>query len=315
MKSCGVNQLRFTERAIAWFRRSVTALALMGVVVPTTGLSYAFYFVLPRNLPEITPHYGESAYGIQLGLSLRTEVSDDPTSIAAYMTLRNMGTDRILIGPYSLLFFDFAASSSTGKKALLVDAPSSRIPAGTDVFYKDDNSLAPGASTTVRANLSRLLVVPEAGRYFFLMSAKMTISTGTPPAKAVFQPIELISGSVEFDVPASMVYTNTGKHPSSAVALPLSAFYVDPSIGRSPESRAMLQKANETRSNDFRKHWPHLIDGAPVVSNGPATAVPPVDPPPQDTVTVGDREGSRWWLAGVAAICAAVIGFVLLRRR
>ncbi len=285
------------------------------LLTPITALSNAFYFVLPRNLPEIAPHYGESAYGLQLGLSLRTEVLDDPASIAAYMTLRNTGTDPILIGPYSLLFFDFAANSSTGKKALLVDAPDSRIPAGTDVFYKDNNSLAPGASTTVRANLSRLLVVPEAGRYFFLVSAKMTISTQVPPTKASLQQIELMAASVEFDVPASMVYTNTGKHPSSAVALPLSAFYVDPSIGRSPESRAMLQKANETRSNDFRKHWPHLIDGTPVVSNVSATAVSPVVPPPQDTVVVEDREGSRWWLAGVAASCAVVIGFVLLRRR
>ena len=315
MKSCGVNQLRFSERAIEWCRRFVTAVAWMGVLVPATALSYAFYLVSPKNLPEIAPHYGESAYGLQLGLSLRTEVPGDPASIAAYMTLRNTGTDPILIGRDSLLFFDFAASSSTGKKALLVNLPESRIYAGTDVFYGDDNSLAPGASNTVRAKLSRVLVVPEAGRYFFLMSAKLTISTGAPPAKAVFQPIELISGSVEFDVPASMVYTNTGKHPSSAVALPLSAFYIDPSTGSTPEERAMLQKANETRSNDFRKHWPHLIDGTPGVTNVSATAVSPAASLPPDTIAVEDRERSRWWLAGVAAICATVIGFVLLRRR
>ena len=218
------------------FKKHLSVVPWVLLLTPITALSYAFYFVLPKNLPEIAPHYGESADGLQLGLSLRTEVPGDPASIAAYMTLRNTGTDSILIGPDSLVFFDFAASSPTGKKALLVDAPDSRIPGGTDVFYKNDNSLAPGASTTVRANLSRLLVVPEAGRYFFLVSAKMTISTGAPPTKAVFQPIELISGSVGFDVPASMVNTNTGKHPSSAVALPLSAFW---SIARDSGLRPM----------------------------------------------------------------------------
>ena len=178
-----------------------------------------------------------------------------------------------------------------------------------------DRTLAAGASATVLANLYRRLLVPEAGRYFFLVSIKMTISTQVPPTKASRQPIELIAGSVEFDVPASMVYTNTGKHPSSAVAKPLSFSYIDPSTGRTPQQRDMIQRANETRSNDFRKHWPHLIDGTPVVSNVSAAAVSPVAPPPQDTVTDGDREGSRWWLAGAAAVCAAVIGFVLLRRR
>ena len=297
------------------FREHISVVALALLLTPIPALSQAFYLISPKNLPEIAPHYGQSADGLQLGLSLRTEVSGDPASIAAYMTLRNTGTGSVFIGPNSLGFFDFAANSSAGRKALLVNLPESRIYAGTDVFHGDDNSLAPGASTTVRAKLSRVLVVPEAGRYFFLMSAKMTISTGAPPAKAVFQPIELLSGSVEFDVPASMVYTNTGKHPSSAVAMPLSAFYVDPSTGSTPEERAMLQKANETRSNDFRKHWPHLIDGTPGVSNVSATAVSPAVSLPPDRVPVEDREGSRWWLAGVAAICGAVIGFVLLRRR
>ncbi len=196
-----------------------------------------------------------------------------------------------------------------------MDAPESTIFIMKGFAEHEPHTLDAGASSTVRANLSRVLLVPEAGRYWFLISAKMAISTEVPPTKASLQQIELIAGSVEFDVPSSMVYTNTGKHPSSAVAKPLSAYYVDPSTGRTPEERAMLQRANETRSNDFRKHWPHLIDGTLGVSNGSATAVSPVVSLPPDTGPVGDREGSRWWLAGVAAICAAVIGFVLLRRR
>ncbi len=290
------------------------AVAWVLLTVSTTALSQDAYLVR-ENLPEIDPHYGEAAYGLQLGLSVRTEVPGDPASIAAYMTLRNTGTGPVFLDPQSFLFFDFAANSSTGKKAVLMDSPRSRIYFMKDFVDRGAPTLDAGASATVRANLSRALLVPEAGRYFFLVSTKMTISTQAPPTKASLQQIELIAGSVEFDVPASMVYTNTGKHPSSAVAKPLSAYYVDPSTGRDPQERDMIQRANETRSNDFRKHWPHLIDGAPVVSNGSATAVSPVTPPPQDTVSVEDREGSRWWLAGVAAICAAVIGFVFLRRR
>ena len=98
------------------FKKHLSVVPWVLLLTPITALSYAFYFVLPKNLPEIAPHYGESADGLQLGLSLRTEVPGDPASIAAYMTLRNTGTDSILIGPDSLVFFDFAASSPTGKK-------------------------------------------------------------------------------------------------------------------------------------------------------------------------------------------------------
>ena len=296
---------KFFSNAIAWVL----------LVVPTTALSQYATYVRAENLPEISPHYGESAYGLQLGLSVRTEVPGNPASIETYVTLRNTGTGPVFIDPQSVGFLDFAANSLTGKKAVLMDHPESTIFIMKGFAEHQPYTLEAGASATVLANLSRVLLVPEAGRYFFLMSTKMTISTQVPPTKASLQPVELIAGSVEFDVPASMVYTNTGKHPSSRVAKPLSAYYVDPSTGRTPEERAMLQRANETRSNDFRKHWPHLIDGTPVISNGSAAAVSPVAPPPQGTVTVGDREGSRWWLVGVAATCAAVIGFVLLRRR
>ncbi len=290
------------------------AIAWVAVVNPTTALSQDAYWVRSEDLPEISPHYGEPAYGLQLGLSVRTEVPGDPASIAVYMTLRNTGTSPVFLDRQSFLFFDFAASSSNGKKAVLMDLPESKIYFMKDFVDRGEPTFDAGASATVRAYLSRTLLVPEAGRYFFLVSTKMTISTQVPPTKASLQQIELIAGSVEFDVPASMVYTNTGKHPSSAVARPLSAYYVDPSTGRDPQERDMIQRANETRSNDFRKHWPHLIDGAPGVSNVSATAVSPLVSPPQDTDTIENREGSRWWLAGVAAICAAVTGFVLLRR-
>ncbi len=290
------------------------AVVWIAIASSSTALAQNAAFVRAENLPEIAPHYGEPVCGLQLGLSVRTEVPGNPASIAAYVTLRNTGPGPVFIDPKSVYSLDFAASSLSGKKAVLMDSPESTVFIIKGFAETYPPMLGSGASATVRANLSRTLLVPEAGRYFFLMSTKMTISTEVPPTKASLQPIELIAGSVEFDVPASMVYTNTGKHPSSAVAKPLSASYIDPSTGRTPEERAMLQKANETRSNDFRKHWPHLIDGTPGISNVSATAVSPVVSLPPDRVPVEDREGSRWWLAGVAAICAAVIGFVLLRR-
>ena len=82
------------------------AVAWVMLAVSTTALSQDAYFVRAENLPEISPHYGESAYGLQLGLSVRTEVPGNPAAIEAYVTLRNTGTGPVFIDPQSVGFLE-----------------------------------------------------------------------------------------------------------------------------------------------------------------------------------------------------------------
>jgi hypothetical protein len=245
--------------------------------------------------------------------------NDDPadaSSIIAYFSLRNTGTNPVFIWRHPL-FFDFVGSSRTGKRALLVDEPKSRIMAAGD-FVKS-YVLEAGATGTLAANLSRMLVVPEPGRYDFLVSTKMTISTVIPPKKESLEEIELISGPISYEVPASMVYTNTGKHPSSAVFRPISESFPDPNTSRTKEERDAIQRANEEKTNFFRQHWPWLLGEAPFPTNSTGAAFLPVPPPPLAGVPVLapvlDDRSARWWLAGVAAACIAGVGFVILRQR
>ena len=174
--------------------------------------------------------------------------------------------------------------------------------------------IEPGEVSTVRVNLSRFLRVTAAGTYHFLVSAQMKISETMPPTLKSLETIDLLSAAVELDVPSSLVPTNGGWPPSSAVAMPIEASLIDPATARTPAEREMIQRANESTTNFFRQRWPHLLGEAPLKTNDTNLTNPATMPVVMAEVETTYTDTSRWWMAGVGAACVAGIGFVLLRR-
>lgn len=315
MKSCEVNHLRFAERAALRLRSLFTAVGLVLLPIAPSASAQTASFVAPENYPKRPPIFGEAAYGLQLGLCLESESPDGSTPLSAYFFLRNSGTNTVSIFRGGPDFLTFEGTSADGTRAALIDSPASKILIRNNFLLSPPYSIKPGGEAFLKASLVRYLRVPKPGRYFFLASAKMRISTAVPPTEATLEQMELISGAAEFDVPASLVYTNTGKHPSSAKLMPANAYFINPTNARTPEDALWIQRVNERTTNFLKERAPQVL-GSVTQSTNPASAAPPRGSPASaDSPQSVDSERSRWWLAGVVAICVAVIGFVLLRRR
>ena len=272
-------------------------------------------FVAPENYPKLPPIFGEAAYGLQLGLCLESESPDGSTPLSAYFCLRNSGTNTVSIFRGGPDFLTFEGASADGTRAALIDSPASKILIRNNFLLSPPYSIKPGGEAFLKASLVRYLRVPKPGRYFFLASAKMRISTSVPPSEATLEQMELISGAAEFDVPASLVYTNTGMPPSSAKLMPPATYFINPTNARNPEDARWIQGVNERTTNFLKERAPQILGNVTQSTRPAVSPMPRESPMSVDSLQSVDSERSRRWLAGVAAVCVAVIGFVLLRQR
>ena len=218
------------------------------VLIASSASAQTANFIAPENYPKLPPIFGEAAYGLQLGLCLESESPDGSTPLSAYFCLRNSGTNTVSIFRGGPDFLTFEGASADGTRAALIDSPASKILIRNNFLLSPPYSIKPGGEAFLKASLVRYLRVPKPGRYFFLASAKMRISTSVPPSEATLEQMELISGAAEFEVPASLVYTNTGKQPSSAALMPLAAYFINPTNARTPEDALWIQRVNEPRT-------------------------------------------------------------------
>lgn len=272
-------------------------------------------FVNENSVPETKRNFGSPANGLSLGLSLMLDTSGSTTSIVAYAHLKNTGSNAVFInhgGPDSLFL---SAATESGSLSIFGDKPEVRIGIRNNFVSGNSHVMAPGATASLRTGLLSALRVRQPGRYLFLLSATMSISTAVPPSEKTMETLQLISGTAEIEVPASLIYTNTTQHLTETKRMPPEAYFIDPTRGGTPEERAAIQRSNEAMTNQLRKRWPHLLGEAPLPTNSTKAAAPPLVSPPLAKTPVKERGGSRWWLAGVAVACVACIGFVILRRR
>ncbi len=289
-------------------------LVLLFSGLASSGAATATY-VNVTSVPELSRNFGVAAGGLRLGLSLVLETSGGRTSIIAYAHMENTGTNAVFLnhgGPDSLIL---SGTTESGNLSIFGDYREISIGIRNNFVIGNSHVMPPGAAASLRAGLLSALRVPQPGRYLFLLSAKMNISAAIPPSPGSMEAIHLISGTVEVEVPASLIYTNTAQYLAEAKRLPPEAYFIDSARGRTPEEKDAIQRSNEAMTNQLRRRWPHLLGDAPITTNNTNTALSHAPSPPLAAAPVSDDGSSRWWLASVAAACAAGIGFIILRRR
>lgn len=147
-----------------------------------------------------------------------------------------------------------------------------------------------------------------------MVSTKLIMSETIPPRKDTLDEFELFSGSIEFAMPDTLIVSETNWPPSSAVAMPFAAHFIDTSTARTPEEKELIQQANESTTNFIRQRWPHLLGEAPLTSDDTNKAISAPVSLPIAEVETGGTAASRWWIAGAAVAATAAAGLAVLRR-
>jgi len=234
--------------------------------------------------------------------------------LIGYVQLRNTGTNGVFLSGAGPDYVTLGGGTMNGGRIAFINFRDLNVSLNQGFVLAPPYVIGPGYVSTIRFNVSKYLRVTGAGVYHLLVSAQMKISETMPPILQSLETIDLLSGAVEFDLPSSLVSTNAGWPPTSAVAMPIEASLIDPATAKTPAERERIQRANESTTNFFRQRWPHLLGEAPLKTNDTNMANPATMPVVMAEVETTHADTSRWWMAGVGAACVAGIVFVLLRR-
>ena len=253
--------------------------------------------------------FGEPPGGIRLGLAVWIQGTGSESRLKGQIELWNAGNQEVSFPKGSAKAFELRVSDKSGKMVPMWNYDHNTIVIARHLPSILTQKMDPDARAAAAFDLSNLVKFPAGGRYYFTATVLLDTQVSTNPVEHV----ELLSGAVEFDVPPQAVFT-TNPIPRRTNASPFE-MVMDPASAKSHTELEYIQKWNEGLSNRARMFSQ---------SNAAAHSLPSVGTPKtkspdssQPMAELGPKEdgGSRWWLAGVAATCAAVIGFVLLRRR
>lgn len=267
-----------------------------------------------EDVPSLVSRFGSPVKGLELGLCMQWEDLDGQKTLIGYVQLKNAGTNGVFLIGAGPDYVTLDGGTMKGERVAFVDFNDLTLLLNQGFIFAAPYVIEPGKVSTARVNLSRYLRVTSAGVYHFLVSAQMKISATIPPTDKSLETIDLLSGAVELNVPSSLVPTNGGWPPTSAVSMPIEASLIDPSTAKTPADRERIQRANESTTNFFRQRWPHLLGEAPLKINDSNLAKrTPVSVPIAEVEVVG-AGSSRWWIAGAVIAITAAVGFAVLRR-
>ena len=252
--------------------------------------------------------FGEPPDGIRLGLAVWIERTDSESRLKGQIELWNAGTQDVAFPNGGAKAFDLRISDKSGKTVPLWNFDHTTVFIARSLPSVLKNKLDPNTRAAASFDLSNLAKFPAAGRYFFSTAVILNTQVSTNMVERV----ELLSGAVEFDVPQQAVFT-TNPIPGRTDASPLE-MVINPAGAKSPQEVASIHKWNEDLTNRAKTFGQSNTAAQSLAPIRTSTAKSPVVSEPVKGVRSEIHAGSRWWLAGVAAICAAVIGFVLLRR-
>lgn len=270
--------------------------------------------MVPSDVPPLASRFGSPMKGLQLGLCMQWEDLDGQKTLVGYVQLKNTGTNGVFLSGSGPDYVTLDGGTMNGGRIAFINFRDLNVSLNQGFVLAPPYVIGPGDVSTIRFNVSKYLRVTASGVYHFLVSAQMKISETMPPTDKSLETIDLLSGAVELDVPSSLVSTNGGWPPSSAVAMPIEASLIDPSTAKTPAERERIQRANESTTNFFRQRWPHLLGEAPIKTNDTNVASPDPVSVPIAGVETGGTYASRWWIAGAVVAATSAVGFAVLRR-
>ena len=161
---------------------------------------------------------------------MQWDVREDQKTLIGYVQLKNTGTNGVFLSGAGPDYVTLEGGTMNGGRVAFINYRDLNVFLSQGFVLAPPYVIEPGEVSTVRVNLSRYLRVTAAGTYHFLVSAQMKISETMPPTLKSLETIDLLSAAVELDAPSSLVPTNGGWPPSSAVAMPIEASLIDPNL-------------------------------------------------------------------------------------
>ncbi len=253
--------------------------------------------------------FGDVGGGIRLGLAVWVAGNGNESRLKGQIELWNATTQALTFPKGGAFAFELRISDKSGRMVPLWNRDDGLVFIHRRLPALLTQKLEPDARQAASFDLSNLAKFPAPGQYFF--SAMMYLHTQA--ATNAVEGVELLSGAVEFNVPlVTMSLTNPIPRRTNGSLLDMSQ---DPASAKTEKERASIQKWNEALTNTVRTLWlSNAALGHHSPAGAPASKSPDISLPLAEVGPVVDG-GSRWWLAGVAAACAAGIGFIILRRR